>query len=87
MNTNNPKYKARKKAWRLKNKKSRTASRTRNYNKTRPKVRKHRPWGEFEKLMIWDTQLTDVYLCHALGRSARAIQSMRYKMKKEDFTK
>lgn len=84
--SNDPKYKARKKVWRQRHVAKRNECRKRNYMKSRPAKRTNKPWGEFEQLMILTTDLTDTYLSHALGRSVQAIQQQRYQLLKKGKT-
>lgn len=82
MNPNDPKYKHRIKKWRKANKESRNKSRARNYAKSRPLIRKNRPWAEHEiDLLIDEGTCNDFELGIIIGRSVQAIQQKRYQIK------
>lgn len=81
MATNDPKYKKRKKVFRLKNKKMRNKSRKANYKKSRPKVRKNRPWSMWDVIMLKNLKESDKWVAEYLDRSVQAIQQKRYMLK------
>ena len=89
MNTNDPKYKARKKAWRQRNVAKRNGQRKRNYKKSRPEVRKHIPWSEWELEFLKMVDKNQIMWCDRniaklLKRSVQSCQQKRYLLRKEN---
>lgn len=70
--------------WRLYNKEFRNRCRKANYKKSRPAVREHKPWTEYEiDVITGSDRLSDAILAKKLNRSAQSIQQKRYKVTKQ----
>lgn len=82
-NQNLNKYRLRKKNFRLKNKKIRNNQRSRNYLKSRPKVRHNWPWFSGEDWLIMSGAVKDRALAECLERSVQAIQQRRYVLNRD----
>jgi hypothetical protein len=71
-------------AWRKAHKKFRNKCRKKNYMKSRPAVRKNRPWTNEELYFVFEPGCwPDSALAISIGRSVQAIQQKRYLIKKE----
>lgn len=77
-----PKYRGRVKKFRRTHKVYRNKCRRKNYSSSRPRIRKNRPWTEWEiGLVILSTSETDRALAESMGRSVQALQQKRYMLK------
>ena len=73
------------KIYRLNRQDLRNQARKRNYQKTRPDVRKARPWTDKEVSFLKNAEnlyFFDIHISKILKRSVQAIQQKRYKLKK-----
>ena len=83
---NDSKYRGRMKIFRKSHTPYRNKCRKNNYSKSRPSLRRNRPWSPYELqyLAVWTNAWSDRKIARDLDRSVQAIQQKRYQLKKEE---